>query len=663
MEELYERLQKSQEYYAAELICNQDRSPLYRYSKAVSAYLKNAALTPYKGGKLYPCGRNINMSAQNAHIAVRPEYSYTLSCNMDLLKEKCPEAAEFMEKEHFGKVAPILTPHHIGGSGYTHSFINYRRILKDGLTGYIKRVTALPDCDFKEAMLILLDGIEAYRQRCISYLTEINADASLICALSRVPMHSPENIYEAIVAWNFVYYIDGCDDIGGLDRALYPYWKGEDIRPVIRALYENIDENDAWSMPLGPDYNELTVQLIDACHSIRRPSIQLLVTEDMPDEVWQAAYRSLASGCGQPALYNWHLFKREINSRLPEVTEDDIKYIAFGGCTETMIEGLSNVGSDDAGINTALIFDAFMREKLSTYDTFDSFLDGYLSETERVIAETCEILEQYRKTRAEHRPQPVRTLFIDDCIDKMLDFNAGGARYNWSVMNVAGLINVIDSMVVIKRLIFDEKAYSPKEFIQKLDERDPVFLAKCARVPKHGNDVSEVNEIASVISNRVYSEFERHTCTPGGRYFPVSNQFTTYEYAGLNVNATPDGRDKGEPLCDSCGAVYGRDKMGPTAMLSSVASLNLPKVLGTPVTNIRIARKNIPTLLKPLVKGFFEMGGMQLQVTSASKEELLDALDHPEKHENLIVRIGGYSEYFNRLTDVLKKTVIERTEY
>ena len=98
-------------------------------------------------------------------------------------------------------------------------------------------------------------------------------------------------------------------------------------------------------------------------------------------------------------------------------------------------------------------------------------------------------------------------------------------------------------------------------------------------------------------------------------------------------------------------------------MLSSVASLNLPKVLGTPVTNIRIARKNIPTLLKPLVKGFFEMGGMQLQVTSASKEELLDALDHPEKHENLIVRIGGYSEYFNRLTDALKKTVIERTEY
>ena len=86
-------------------------------------------------------------------------------------------------------------------------------------------------------------------------------------------------------------------------------------------------------------------------------------------------------------------------------------------------------------------------------------------------------------------------------------------------------------------------------------------------------------------------------------------------------------------------------------------------MLGTPVPNSRLARKNIPTLLKPLVKGFFDMGGMQLQVTSASREELLDALEHPEKHENLIVRIGGYSEYFNRLTPALKQTVIERTEY
>jgi formate C-acetyltransferase len=143
----------------------------------------------------------------------------------------------------------------------------------------------------------------------------------------------------------------------------------------------------------------------------------------------------------------------------------------------------------------------------------------------------------------------------------------------------------------------------------------------------------------------------------------VSNQFTTYESAGFEVRATPDGRDSGEPLCDSCSAIAGRDKKGPTAALNSAASLRLDLVLGTPITNMRISKTNLPIYLKPLVQTFFQNGGVQLQVTCASRAELEDALVHPEKHENLIVRIGGYAEYFNRLSPVLKQSVIDRTEY
>ena len=86
-------------------------------------------------------------------------------------------------------------------------------------------------------------------------------------------------------------------------------------------------------------------------------------------------------------------------------------------------------------------------------------------------------------------------------------------------------------------------------------------------------------------------------------------------------------------------------------------------VLGTPITNIRISKRNLPRVLKPLTEGYFAMNGMQLQVTCASKEELLDAIEHPEQHENLVVRIGGFSEYFNRLSPTLKQSVIDRTEY
>ena len=494
-------------------------------------------------------------------------------------------------------------------------------------------------------------------------MKEENARPELIEALEWVPNHTPRNIYEALAAWNFVYYVDGCDDLGGLDRGLVPYWKGEDIVDLIHELYTHVDANSGWSQPLGPTYNGLTVQCIKASAHIRRPSIQLLVTQDMPEAVWEAAYASIGSSCGQPAFYNWDSFKREINARLPEVTEEDLQYLAFGGCTETMIEGLSNVGSDDAGLNTALIFDGFFREKLGDYDSFDAFLEGYTVEAEHTIDEVCAILEEHRKTRALYRPQPIRTLFIDDCIDRQTDFNAGGARYNWSVINVAGLINVIDSMAAIEKLVFTDQKFTAEEFIRLLDARDPAFLALCKNCPKHGNDDPDANRIANYLSDRIYGRFETHTCTPGGKYFAVSNQFTTYEAAGKGIRATPDGRADSEPLCDSCGAIHGRDVNGPTAMLKSVASLRLDKVLGTPVTNLRMSKANLSTLLKPMVMGFFADGGVQLQITCASREELLDAVAHPEKHENLVVRIGGYAEYFNRLSPVLKQTVIDRTEY
>ncbi len=659
---LVARLREKGEIYAAALIEHPDRSPIWRYSYALRTFFAEGHIQPYDGGRLYPSGLTMGKDPVNRDMGLFPDFSFTIRFFPKVIEERVPEALPVLQAE-IGKVIPVRSVHTIGGDGYTHSFINYRRILKDGLNGYRRRVEALPEGEFREAMLMVLEGIALYKERCLENLRQADAPQELIDALNYVPDNSPRTIYEALVAWNFAFYFDGCDDLGGLDRGLLPFWNGEDIIDLLRELYRHVDVNDAWSMPLGPDYNSLTVQCILASKNNRRPSIQLLVKEDMPDEIWQAAVESLSSSCGQPAFYNWESYRREFRHRLPQVTEADLHYLAFGGCTETMVEGLSNVGSDDAGINSALIFDEFMRSHLSEYDDFEGFVSGYLDQVRLAIRDIVGILETYRKTRAENRPQPIRTLFVDDCLDRMTDFNAGGARYNWSEVNVAGLINVIDSLMVLKRLVFEEKEYAPDDFIRLLDDQDPVFLARCDAQPKHGNDDPEVNRIARYVSGEIYGEFEKYTCTPGGRYFPVSNQFTTYEFAGLRVRATPDGRPSGAPLNDSCGAVQGRDTQGPTALLNSVAALRLDLVLGTPVTNIRLSRDSLKTLLRPMVEGFFRSGGVQLQVTSASREELLDAVEHPEKHQNLIVRIGGYSEYFVRLTPALQRTVIDRTEY
>lgn len=658
--ELFNILMNNGEPCAAGLYEFPERSNEYRYCNAYKHFFEHCEFTPYNGGKLFPCGLS---NEGNSDMAVKPHFSYTLSIDINRLNSKNEEAARLLSDE-WNKVIFFKNPTHtVGGAGYTHSFLNYKRILEDGLNGYKNRLLSLEQNDFNEGLLLLLDGIETYRQRLLTHLREVSAPIELISALEHVPNNPPRDIYEALVSWNFMYYIDGCDDIGRLDSNLIKFHKGEDIVDILKELFINIDINSGWSGALGPDYNDLTIQCLKAIKNCRRPSIQLRITPDMPDEVWESVYESLITGCGQPALHNELLFQKSLEQAYPEIPYEDRVRMVFGGCTETMLEGISNVGSDDAGIHLSLVYDRFTRENLYKYDKFEDYYKALCEKITQEINETLTIVNDYRRTRALYRPQPVRTLFVDDCIDNQLDFNKGGARYYWSVINVSGMINVIDSLLVIRELIYERNEYDAKSFIKALDSRDNMFLKKARQCPCYGVDNDKADDLATDFANRIYDGFKQQKCYPRGDFFPVSNQFITYDYAGADVSATPDGRDKGEPLCDSLGAVHGKDTRGPTALLNSVAKLPLYRVLGTPVMNLRIKKEHMKSTLKPLVTGFFEKGGMQLQINCVSREDMLDALENPEKHENLIVRIGGYSEYFNHLSHALKLDVIKRNEY
>ena len=143
--------------------------------------------------------------------------------------------------------------------------------------------------------------------------------------------------------------------------------------------------------------------------------------------------------------------------------------------------------------------------------------------------------------------------------------------------------------------------------------------------------------------------------------------FTTYAAVGQPIGALPDGRLAGEPVADSAGAYQGRDVHGPTALLHSVTQLDQVHAAGTLVVNIRVARRMFEPegreKLKALIRGYFEMGGMQLQVNVVDQEVLRDAMAHPERHQDLIIRVGGYSEYFVRLGEALQHSILLRTEH
>lgn len=657
---LFDQFSAAGEPFAAGLFEFPDREPGPRYANALRRFWEATELTPYDGGMLYPCGKCTFNLEQD--MAVRPHYANTYTFDRERLCAKTRQGYEAMCLED-AKVSGFPTPHTVGGAGWTHSFPNYQRILAEGVDRYRQRVQALPEGEFRDSLLITLDGIEIYRQRCLALLKEAGAPAQLIGALEYVPNHPARNAYEALVSINFIYYVDGCDDIGALDRNLLPYYAGEDLVELLREFFRHADDNDGWSGPLGPEYNDITLMCIKAIHNGRRPSLQLLVKPDMPEAVWAESVSALATSCGQPAFYNYALYRSTLHELMPMIPEADLDRLAFGGCTETMLEGISAVGSDDAGINTALVFDDWMRRGLAQCNCFEAFFEGLKEQLRLTIAQVLDILNEHRRTRALYRPSIVRTLFVDDCIDKQLDFHNNGARWVWSVINIAGLINVIDSLSVIKTLIYDDKRYTPAEFIEKLDARDPAFLLLAKSCPCYGTDDDKVDLLGAELADAIADAFDQRQCFPSGRFFPVANQFTTYADAGLHIRATPDGRCCGGPLCDSMGAIHGNDVLGPTALLNSVSKLPLNRIIGSPVTNIRLKKEHLSPLLKPLVLSFFQRGGMQLQVSCLSRDEILDAIAHPEDHRNLVVRIGGYSEYFIRLSPELQQTVLERTEH
>jgi formate C-acetyltransferase len=643
-----------------------ERSRFFRFARAQRRFWELSPMPGYAGGSLYPSGKKYVKA-----YALTPDYSFTFSVNRGLLKEKWEEGAALIEEETALLSGAVGLPHNVGGDGYTHSIPRYERVLREGLDGYENRVRALETGDFRDGLLEILEGVKIYRRRSVEYLELINTDAAkkLAAALVRVPFRPAGDLYEALVCWNFIYYIDGCDNPGRLDAGLIEYYRGGDYTALIKEFFRNADDNSGWSSALGPECNELTLQCLKAVKGMRRPSLELRVTGTTPDAVWQAAGEALATGCGQPALYNEKLYQKALSEYFPDIPGEDLLRFNGGGCTETMLAGISNVGSLDAGINLPLIFEACMKNAFGEgagrdgASGFDGFYRGLIAQTRREILDVLDKVSGYQKRRARYRPQPVRTLLVDDCIDTAKDFNAGGARHYWSVVNLAGMVNVIDSLLAIRELVYDKKEFTPQAFLAALAEGSAAFRARLRGCPCFGVDNPKADGLASDFAGTIFDIFGERTPYLGGRFLPSSIQFVTYTDAGRKVGATPDGREAFSPLADSLGAIHGKDIAGPTALLNSVTKLPLYKAAGTPILNLRLKKEFIAAALKPLVMGYFARGGMQIQISCFSREDMLDAVEHPEKHGNLIVRIGGYSEYFNNLSPELKETVIKRTEF
>ena len=651
-----EKFKNINEYVAVGAYEQPDRSLFYRKALALRRFYENCSLYPYNGKPLYPS------SVHSDDLRIYPSYLNGIESAGFKFSD---DEKDLLEKfnEDFGKFhSSVQFPHVVTGNMWTHSLPNYERILQEGFNGYEQRVKAMKDDELREGLLHLIAGIRAYVNRCVDYLKSVNADEKLINALQKVPFNPAETVYEAFVCWNLVLYLDGCDDLGCIASGIEPYYHGENIVPYLENLYDNLNENNGYTMALHCENTEITLQCLEASKGKRRPMIELFVDENTPEAIWEKAFEVVKTNNGQPAFYNPQLLLGGLQKRFPQITDEEIKKFCGGGCTESMISGCSNVGSVDAGINLLYIFEQCLYRDLEKATSFKQFYEQFVNEVFSVEKTVTQQIYQSQKDRAKFNPLPMRTLLIDDCIEREVDFNAGGARYKWSIVSFAGMINVIDGLLVVRDLVFNNATISPTDLLEKLKNNDKAFLSMAKKHPVcFGVDNEEVNALCYDFTSRIYAKLQEFKPYLGGEFLPSSIQFNCQVEHGAYIGATPDGRDKGAPLCDSLGAIFGKDVKGPTALLKSVTSLDLKNALGVPVFNFNVSQNFDESTLKALILGYMQLGGIQMQITCADAETLQKAYENPEDYRNLVVRVGGYSDYFCNLSDELKKMIIQRT--
>ena len=259
---MYKTLCDMGELALAGLYEEPEKSRFYRKALGLRRYFENCNLPEYTGKFLYPSGK-IKQKGLS-----RPNYMYGLEF---LGSSAYPEIAKKINVDFAGYRSTIPPEHTVAGNMWIHSMPNYERFLSEGLLSYIPRIEKIEDCDMRDGLRHLVEGIIRYTERCADYLESAGAEEKLVRMARKIPLYPAENIEEAVFGWNFILYLDNCDNLGCLGKGLAPYFKGENIVPLLENLYDNLDANEGYSMSIMPDCpKELATMLLKAAKGKRQ---------------------------------------------------------------------------------------------------------------------------------------------------------------------------------------------------------------------------------------------------------------------------------------------------------------------------------------------------------------------------------------------------------
>ena len=505
--------------------------------------------------------------------------------------------------------------------------------------------------------------------------------------LKQVPSNPARTFREALQSIHmFTWSLYGIYSFGKPDVYLLPYYRHdiesgiltpESAQELIDCFFlQTIPNMSSWAaegLMLGGRNengnkveNELTwhfLRAIEHTH-LPDPNVGFCVTEETSEEILNYAARLIAGGHCQPQIWNSDEVTRSMLSN--GFDEKAANMFTLSTCVETTPIGCSGISITSPYINLLKVFlealkkcdDSFTFEQV--FDSFKTEFEGY---AKRVILQ--ENLWQVERARNSTDPMRISVL-IHDCIERGKSNDCGGARYNELEPNILGMQNVTESLNVIKRIVFDEKRVTVSELNKALEnnfaDNEELLLYIRNKVTHFGTGDKEASRIAKTVADMVLKTFSSMKTVRGAKVIPGAFSYREHEIQGRTTPASPDGRKAGMPLNDGSCPVQGYDNLGPTLSLISTVAWEPSRFLGGTSVNVKINKGIDPEKISALIRGYLKTHGSQLQFNIVDSETLLKAQENPEMYKDLLVRIGGYSDFFVTIPKELQDEIISRSQ-
>ena len=442
--------------------------------------------------------------------------------------------------------------------------------------------------------------------------------------------------------------------------------------------------------------NELSYIILEIQEELHelQPGLSIHVSKVTPDEFVMAGAKVIRQGHGYPSVFNPDTYTKELVRQ--GKTQEDANEGGCSGCIEVGAFG-KEAYILTGYLNTPKILEITLNNGIDpmtgkrlgletgdprTFTSYEQLYEAYHKQMLYFVNMKLAVNNYIERMFSLYAPATFLSLFIDDCITRGRDYYSGGARYNTTYIQCTGLGTITDCLATLKKHVFEDKKFTMDELLKAVasnwgrDENCQLSTVNSQlekmrqfimnRTPFFGNDDDYADSIAVKVYDDLVKAIEGHPNTRGGKTQLNMLSTTCHNYFGSVCGASVNGRLAHFAISDGTSPAHGADTNGPTAVIKSLGKLDQTKSGGT-LLNVRF----VPSLLKrdedlkklvSLIRAYFSMGGHHIQFNIVDTQTLLDAQQQPDDYKDLLVRVAGYSDYFNDMTEQLQNEIIARTE-